>query len=336
MTCFFKIDTYYSLLLTDQCPYLQVEELDINLPASFASWNARGLDEFYIRVQREHPARLNTRLVDFIECPEILLPRAWLVEDVTMGLCGTLWAIWRHNALRRKSGAITEPQVAVEEQLQKRLAYLKEQLDRLTASNPSLSADSSGAGNEVSFFDPYLGPEKQLSSATVPRFKSLSHEATMLYTNISIYLHVEASLLGHLDKPSVPPTAMTAASHSSIRSWSLSPNGYMTSWLCYSALEGQERFCAQHGTSGSKASVSAEPLGNVVLSKAQIILSMWLSTPGEVCGCGVTLAGVDVVPGKVCVCKLCAWLKRIVDVQAGPVTVEGQHRHREGRRPRTL
>ncbi|RDW91665.1 hypothetical protein BP5796_02830 [Coleophoma crateriformis] len=127
VSCLFKIDTCLSLS-SGQCPHLQIEELDVNLPSTFALWNTHGLDEFYRRHPQEPTTRIGIRLFDFLQHPELLDPLAWLVEDVHIGICGMHWAVWRYTTTRQNGGVI-EPNS--KDQLEKQLDFWKVQLDRV-------------------------------------------------------------------------------------------------------------------------------------------------------------------------------------------------------------
>lgn len=89
----YQFDTYFALAHV-QPPILHRQELGVELPSTFALWNAYGLDIFATRQLEEPPARSDFQVSEMTNCPNSFTSSELLVEDVQLGLCGLLQSIW--------------------------------------------------------------------------------------------------------------------------------------------------------------------------------------------------------------------------------------------------
>ncbi|KAK0610142.1 hypothetical protein B0T17DRAFT_127530 [Bombardia bombarda] len=130
-TYLFKTDTYISLIL-GQCPTIRPQELNIGLASTSAAYDAGGLGKLFKRLDLEPGGRDTARLCDVLRDPYLLTADMCLVEDVTLGLCGSLSWLWEYRNLAR-----TQPNKASSEsgsrlELMGRLAAWKGRLDHIS------------------------------------------------------------------------------------------------------------------------------------------------------------------------------------------------------------
>jgi hypothetical protein len=89
----YQFDVYFALA-HEKPPILHRQEVGVDLPSSFALWNAFGLDIFAKRQPEEPPGRSGFQISEMTNCPGSFTSSQLLVEDVLLGLCGLLQAIW--------------------------------------------------------------------------------------------------------------------------------------------------------------------------------------------------------------------------------------------------
>ena len=245
MSYLFKIDSYFSLI-SGRCPNLQIEELDVNLPSTFALWNAHGLDEFYKRHPQEPIPRVGVRLFDFLRRPELLDPSAWLVEDVNIGLCGMHRAVWRYN-MTRQNGGVVEPNY--KDQLAKQLDFWRVKLDKVSNLCDTPQSQAQGGDSLLRF---YLGGETEGSPSTRARVRSLLHDTEMLYNIIGLYLYSDTHLLTRfamtpaastVDTPT--STRSSQANNARVKEWVHSPDGKTAITFCMAVLKARENIRPQ-------------------------------------------------------------------------------------------
>lgn len=89
----YQFDVYFALA-HEQPPMLHRQEVGADIPASFALWNAHGLDIFAKRQLEEPPGRAGFQISEMTICPGSFAASPHLVEDVQLGLCGLFQGIW--------------------------------------------------------------------------------------------------------------------------------------------------------------------------------------------------------------------------------------------------
>ncbi|KAH8694176.1 hypothetical protein BGW36DRAFT_430196 [Talaromyces proteolyticus] len=89
----YQFDVYFSLS-HEMPPILHRQQIDVGLPSTFALWNTYGLDIFAIRQPEEPPERSAFPISEMTNRPGSIISLQLLVEDVQMGLCGLVQAIW--------------------------------------------------------------------------------------------------------------------------------------------------------------------------------------------------------------------------------------------------
>lgn len=90
----YQFDTYYALA-RQVPPALHRQEIGITLPSTFMLWNTYGLDILATRQPEEPPGRALIPVSTMTSHPDSVMQSAQLlVEDVQLGLCGLLQAIW--------------------------------------------------------------------------------------------------------------------------------------------------------------------------------------------------------------------------------------------------
>ncbi|KAK9235801.1 hypothetical protein V1525DRAFT_251641 [Lipomyces kononenkoae] len=89
----YQFDVYFALA-HEKPPILHRQEVGADLTTSFALWNAHGLDVFAKRLPEEPTERIGFQISEMTNCPGSFASSQVLVEDVLLGLCGVLQAIW--------------------------------------------------------------------------------------------------------------------------------------------------------------------------------------------------------------------------------------------------
>lgn len=89
----YQFDAYFALA-NDKLPILHRQEVGVDLPSSFALWNAYGLDKFATRQPEEPLGRSGFQMSEMTDSPDSSTSSRLLVEDVQLGLCGLVQAIW--------------------------------------------------------------------------------------------------------------------------------------------------------------------------------------------------------------------------------------------------
>ncbi|KAF2724018.1 hypothetical protein K431DRAFT_263120 [Polychaeton citri CBS 116435] len=92
----YQFDVYFALA-HEKPALLHHQEVGVDLTTTFALWNAHGLDIFAKRLLEEPTERSGFRISEMTNCPGSFTSSRLLVEDVLLGLCGVLQAIWVHN-----------------------------------------------------------------------------------------------------------------------------------------------------------------------------------------------------------------------------------------------
>jgi Fungal specific transcription factor domain len=89
----YQFDTYFALTHTTP-PILHRQEMGVELPSSFALWNTYNVDLLIQRMTEEPPGRIRFQVCEMTNLPGSFTSSQLLVEDVQLGLCGLLQAIW--------------------------------------------------------------------------------------------------------------------------------------------------------------------------------------------------------------------------------------------------
>lgn len=89
----YQFDAYF-VLGHGKPPILHCQEVDVCLQSSFALWNAYGLDVFATRLEQELPGRSEVNVSEFANHAGTLAPLEIFAEDVQLGLCSVLQAMW--------------------------------------------------------------------------------------------------------------------------------------------------------------------------------------------------------------------------------------------------
>lgn len=196
----FKIDAYISLLRGNP-GLIRQEELFINLPCTFASYNADGLLMCDFRLPTEPPERAELSILDFIQqvnsnpLKPIVTPV--LAEDVQLGLCAMQESIWQMSEqLRYTSNPNLEaPRIPI----RKKLDHWKHLLAQIPFPESNTMTPSQ---EQLDMMDYYYGMEDQTEPGweihVLSRPQNLLFDAIMLYHLLSINLHADTRTLRQL------------------------------------------------------------------------------------------------------------------------------------------
>lgn len=103
----YQFDTYFALVY-ETPPIIHRQEIGAGLTCTFALWNAHGLDIFAKRMREEPTERFRCQISKMTDYPDSFTSSHLLVEDVLLGLCGSLQEIW---VLRQSSLSNTKDNV---------------------------------------------------------------------------------------------------------------------------------------------------------------------------------------------------------------------------------
>lgn len=170
----FKVDTYLSIR-GNRPPYLQAEELDVNLPSTLAAWCSYPLPVFYCRQSEEPSDRKDRTIFELCSIPQLAAPSVLLVEDVLLGLCGLWPHIWRFT----RTGPYRRPSESGRDSI-----ALADLLGGWKGHLEKLSVLVAGQDSVTPFIKAYRGLEDDNSSqgrlAAAGRANSLLHEVLAL------------------------------------------------------------------------------------------------------------------------------------------------------------
>ncbi|KAL7905064.1 hypothetical protein GGI35DRAFT_461735 [Trichoderma velutinum] len=192
--CILKADILLSMM-RDQPPVVRPEELQLRLPMTLALSNAYGPDEYSDRWAKEPPDREWSTIGCLIGSYKDLSGFSLLIEDVVMGLSGTLRCIWGHTHDRRRFNLVDDDHSMLLQFLT-RLDCWKVQLDRMSVllKSSELNVQTSSFEEEL-FMHAYsiTGKRGNIDEKrlTIARIALLLFSANMLYHVLCLNLYAD-------------------------------------------------------------------------------------------------------------------------------------------------
>ena len=315
--CVYRAETLLSLL-ENRPPQLQMEELDINLPSTFALWNCDGLDIFEQRYEEEPCLRFVHNMHQLVKSPPLNVPPVPLMEDIYQGLCGLWPRVWRYARMRRQNPKNDEPNAEA--------AWIAEQLDfwkirlRRFAERCDVAKDTDGP-SAVFLRAAYRGLEKQppsgASDSATRRLEGLLAETVALYHLLGMHTSSDLLALQHLARASpadIGAGEVDAGGH--LRGWTGSERGRTALLHAVATLKAREE-----ALTPVREDAAASPVVHAALLASVSVLWAWMiglggCTPGSHSGGVVDLAQVarqqDSDEGR--------WLQ---DGGSGPIILDG-------------
>ena len=178
----YQFDVYFALS-HEKPPILHRQEVGADLPTSFALWNAYGLEIFAKRQLEEPPGRSGFQISEMTNCPGSFTSSQLLVEDVLLGLCGLLQAIWvlTLSLPSKKRGYLGDPVQRV--LLTETLDAWKYELDKI-----SKLADTRNITSDAARYllVAYRGEDDSVA-ASLERITTLIQDGIVLYYYLKMY-----------------------------------------------------------------------------------------------------------------------------------------------------
>ncbi|CAM1503243.1 Fc.00g080190.m01.CDS01 [Cosmosporella sp. VM-42] len=179
----YKLDTFLAILRR-QPPILHTAEIDVELTFRFCLWNTKTIDVLQRRYSEEPLDRQTYKMSQFLAPDAVLAPADLLVEDIELGLCGTLLQAWEICQVRHTARFDPLADNTGFNKLLTRLGTWKARLDTISTLLGQRIAGAGGTGLD-SLVQAYLGKESQddpeREQAALGRITSLLTDAALLH-----------------------------------------------------------------------------------------------------------------------------------------------------------
>ena len=184
----FQFDAYFALA-HEMPPILHRQEVGVELPTTFGLWNTYGLEILAKRMPDEPPGRGGCQVSEMTAAPDAFPCSQLLVEDVQLGLCGVLPAIW---VLKQSFPSKTRAHLSNASQrdlLMETLDAWKHELDKI-----SVLADAKNitANPTRKLLLAYRG-EDDHAVASLERITTLLQDGMVLYYYLKMTHHTGAN-----------------------------------------------------------------------------------------------------------------------------------------------
>lgn len=317
-----KVDTYLSIL-RQQSPALPWQELNTNIPSSFAQWNSDGLQVFFKRLEREPVDRIDHMFTELGGPVSCSLKRILLLEDVQLGLCIQFQDIWTQTM---QPGLEPDPQMM--QASDRMMEFWKERaLDISGRCKAVISQD------EPAYFPftAYLGrfdeePERERAAAA-SLVDILSSDAMVLYHLVKMLANANIRTMRAIavcDKSNANNTPACARGLETIRGWCASPQCRVALAHALTILKTAEAIPTRE--------LDADPIMDLALALSAFVVWAWLTYRELPCSCIIDMNTTDIAavnleaPGDqaalhsggtiamagqpLCRCLLPDWMKR--------------------------
>ncbi|KEF56861.1 uncharacterized protein A1O9_07051 [Exophiala aquamarina CBS 119918] len=310
----YQFDAYFALVHR-RPPILHHQEISVHLPSTFALWNTYGLDIFARRQLEEPPGRSDIQMCEMAHSAESLngKPSQILVEDILLGLCAKLQAIW---VLSGASQSETEGHPSSASQIVlfvETLDAWKRELDKINELTSPTNTPSNATAARHLLLAYRAGDDSM--SASLERIKTLIQDGTVLYYFLKMYHY-----LG--------PVPQRANYHQPATVSACASRAERDAFVCgLQLLEIAEANPMVGGASASRAPIAPNPLIQHALTTALEVTSAVLSC--QKCECDNGREDRQTEPASVklqqwaeargplflsgtpiCVCKLGFWTGR--------------------------
>jgi hypothetical protein len=179
----YQFDAYFALS-HEMPPILHRQEVGVDLQSSFALWNAHGLDIFAMRELEESPGRSGSQICDIATRPDSLKSSKLLVEDIQLGLCGLLQAIWVIKRPLSSAAWVDDvSNVSQRTMLIETLDAWKHELDQIN----ELASERNITSNTARYlFQAYRGEDDSVAASS-ELATTLVQDAMILYYYLKMY-----------------------------------------------------------------------------------------------------------------------------------------------------
>lgn len=304
----YQVDAYMSLAHKHP-PLPHRQEIGVHLATTYAGWNSHGLDVLARRLQEEPSKREMVSIFEF-ESPNSSLSSPLLIEDVTLGLCGTLQAIWVLTPPSSSAATKTRQSNTQEMLLIERLDLWQQELDKVQ----KLIDSRISSGNSADYLVLAYRGEDDSPAAAIERIKTLLGDGMIF----SYFLKMHC----YSNWPSSDFASSTKTRRRSAETWQLTKFGREALGCALRVLDlaGSSK-ASPHGASGNPLTrhtlgLACELARKILAScekcecraeqtqgqgcKTEHDIDQWVDIGGRLC--------VDNL--EACVCELDAWMGR--------------------------
>lgn len=260
--------------VTRQDAFLNIEEIDIGIPSTFAIWNAHVYMAFYERLETEPRDRQERTLRDVASNPPIVAPSGVLLEDMQLGL----FALAGKIKYAQQSDDV-EGDSSFRRQLPSlfnQLKYWKSHIDLVGDILAQASFDRASAGFLVRAYAGREVSPDDSESIIMGRIRSLRYRTVMLYHLLSIQLHFKIGIYS-LDWPALVQLASVGGTVPDSKTW-------LASNHTQAALRHSLAVLYEHVTMLEPLSLQADsldPLACLALSIARNMIKSWFACSGS-------------------------------------------------------
>lgn len=331
----YRTETLLSAL-ENRPPRLQLEELDLGLPSTFALWNSPGFHVFESRFEEEPCLRFVHKLHQLAGNPPLNVPPVPLIEDIHHGLCGLWPLVWRYARMRHLNQELDAAAASTVEKLE----FWKIRLQRFAE-----RYDDHLGPSALFLRAAYRGTEQQPPTAgpdwAMRRQRGLLAETTALYHFFGMHMSADLPALRPLARPPSSGRSAIAADsepNGRLREWTGSQRGRQALLHAVATLRG----CEEARMAVAESAAVPSPIVRTALSASISVMRAWMlglggCAPGGHGGSVVDLAQVaqsqDSDPGNwkrgggpgpllldgvlLCSCAEDAWARRFSSVLSG-------------------
>lgn len=294
----YQFDVYFGLAHGTP-PLLHRQEIGSNLTATFALWNAHGLDVFAKRLLEEPTERAGIQVSAMTDDPDSLTSSPPLAEDVLLGLCGILQGLWALAPSRTKEESTNGVQRAM---LIEKLDSWKQELNKIDVLVDTRLPIRNAARQ---FLMAYRGEDDSVAEA-LKRAKALVQDGLVLYSSLKIHHY-----------SSLPTSELVEKGDHGTEVWHPNKHGRAAVACALQMLQSIEssgvsdapshplvRSALSMGSTLTRrvlvAGENCECLGEEGQRATGMALQQWVEIGGPVC--------VDDTP--LCVCRVGSWSER--------------------------
>lgn len=282
--------------------FIHAEELNLQLPCSFAMWNAHGLHEFYPRARRELTQRQDCRISQLMNATDANLPFPLFAEDVELLLLGTASDVWTY---RRQVSAGMVAEIANHRiKIMMQLELSKMQLQRMYSIQTYPKNHT--AELEV-MLTAYYGREEEESSPVLlteamRRFSQVTFNATMLHYLLELHMSADVQQLidivsGIYDENELYAELMMQK-QMRVAEWVVGMDGRSAVISALLILRLYEEYAANAHIANSKC---FDPIVQISLLAASVVARAWTERVIHGCVCAASLPTLELggMPGFV-------------------------------------
>ncbi|VUC35280.1 unnamed protein product [Clonostachys rosea] len=281
-----KIDAYFALT-TFQPPIVRPEEISLGLPSPFSRGNAYGLDVYFSREPKQPEDRQRATISAVAQSPQSLPLSGTLIEDVQLGLWGTLSRIWTWK-LTQNAYTPPSPQALAER------AHFEVQLDGWASELDRLfhiwNAPEQDPMASSFLLQAYSGKEEPSNEGwqglVLARIGHHLFNTSMLYYCINLHLYADLRTIAR--NTTLPP--QDADVNALLIQWASSEAGRNSMTYAISVL----KTCEKTYAGDLSQNETFDPIVQICLINAALVARAWATCESRTCTCAILGTSVDI------------------------------------------